>query len=524
MTHRRLADLSGCPLFFSALISVFSVAFPLPAAAQPSASAASEENGEGWVLAASAFELYGVPEEYAAYATLMPLLIIDRLGAAQVRFVNADERQARELRERFNDRMSLVDERRNLIFSRDSLFFSFDDDDEKKEKRDEYNEMIEEKNKEIAELDKALSEDLLSDEDENEKNGESRGRRRRNREVRETENPVKENLPVIFRVEGEESLYKPQEGVSLAQSLYRDGISGLLTGEIRDIGGYMYVSASVETGYGAVSSERVSYTAHYDDLEDAVEFFAFSLLPQISNRQPVRLYISALPEDADVFVDGVMVHNMNEPVAVFAGTHTIEASAQGYAASILTTDFTESDEFNVDISLLPLESVKVIFDTGDLPASLFLRTQYFGAALQEAEIPAIPQIGEVVYGDVQTFFVFNPSSGLASFDDRLLTASVSPDEQTAERRISRQRRILYWSLGALYLALPAAFLLTGEANSRTNAYNMGRLTDSDSIRPWTIAGNVSVGVCIALGVNLVIQAARYLIAANQVVPREVEFR
>ena len=237
------------------------------------------------------------------------------------------------------------------------------------------------------------------------------------------------------------------------------------------------------------------------------------------------LYITAEPEGAAVTVDGVLVHDTDEPVAVFAGPHTIEASAQGYAASILAADFTESDEFDVDISLLPLESVKVVFDTGEQPAELFLRTQHFGAAPQEVEIPALPQIGEAVYGDVQTFFIFNPATGLPpSAQNGAVTASVAPDKQAADKRISKIRRALYWSLGALYLALPVAFVLMGESNSRTIAYNEGRITDTGDVQPWTIAGNVSVGVCIALGVNLIVQAVRYLRAANQVIPREAELR
>ena len=515
MTSRMSPEMGARALFLSALVLVLSSAMPPPAAAQSSNEGKDGED-EGWTLSAAAFELFDVPEEYATYATLVPLLIIERLGAAQTRFVGADERRERELRELYNKRMSLIEERRSLIYSRDSLFFSFDDDAEKKEKREEYDEMIEEKNKEIAELERQISGEPPAEEG-------GRGRRRgRGRGRNAAERHERESLPVVFRVEGEESLYKPREGVSLAQSLYRDGISGLLTGEIRDVGGYMYISASIETGYGSLATERILHAAHYDDLESAVDFLSASLLPHISNREPVLLYISAEPAGADVFVDGVMVHDIDEPVAVFAGMHTIEASAEGYAASILTAEFAESDEFDVDISLLPLESVNVVFDTGEQPASLFLRTQYFGATPREVELPAIPQIGEVVYGDVQTFFVFNPGGGLPSAES--LTASVSTDEQAAERRISNRRRALYWSLGALYLALPAAFLLAGEANARTIAYSEGRLADSESIRPWTIAGNVSVGVCIALGVNLIVHAVRYLMAANQVVPRQAELR
>ena len=76
------------------------------------------------------------------------------------------------------------------------------------------------------------------------------------------------------------------------------------------------------------------------------------------------------------------------------------------------------------------------------------------------------------------------------------------------------------------MALPAAFLIRGEADSRLNAYNSGRLEQTqenvDNINAWITAGNITTGICIGLGINLVFQLVRYILAAEQATPQQPE--
>ncbi len=453
-------------------------------------------------MAASEFTLVDVPENYSSYSELVPKLILNRLASAQIRLVGIDEKRSRIIRALLNDRMKLVSDRREIFFKRDSLFFSPDSSAEKKEERRNYDKLIEEKNEAIKALDDKIEKDFFNSE------GELQD----------------ENVPVYLWKDGD-TLYSPDKNISLAESLYKNGISGLVTGEIRDIGGYMYVSASIDTGYGNVVSTAVTDAAHYDDLRDIVFHLSLSLASQIANRRPVKLHVSVSPEDASVFIDNFLVHSDDNPVVVFAGKHTIEASAPGFAASIRTEDFIESDEFEININLKPMKNVNVAFNTKNFPASIFLRTQYFGRTPQTISLPAYSLIGEVVHDDVQTFFVLNPDSDLP--DDITLVTEIIPDKTNTEQRIEKQRKILYWSLGLLYLALPAAFLIRGEADSRVNAYNSGRLSQTqeniDGINSWVLAGNITTGVCIGLGLNLVFQLVRYMIAVEQVTPKQPDF-
>ncbi len=498
---------SSGPAFFSvfAVLAVFLAAVPCAAAEgtdnTDNAGAAGGTFENGWVVAASEFELVDVPEVYSSYAELVPSLLLDRLLTAQIRLVGIDEKRSRMLQVKLNERIKLVSERRELVLNRDSLFFSPESSLEKDESKAGYDELIEEKNSEIQALDAEIEEDFFSGKD----------------------NIEDENVSVVLWKNGD-TLYTPAEDRSLAESLYNDGISALVTGEIRDIGGYMYISASLDTGYGNVASTAVSRTAHYDDLQDVIFHLSLSLASQVANRRPVRLHVSVYPEDASVFIDSFLIQDGERPVVVFAGTHTIEASAPGFASSIRTADFIENDEFEINITLKPLEKMNLAFDTKKVPASIFFRTQYFGQTPQTVSLPAFPMVGEAVHGDVQTFFVLNPGPDLP--EDVTLVTEVVPDKKNTEKRIEKQRKIFYWSLGLLYMALPAAFLIRGEADSRLNAYNSGRLEQTqenvDNINAWITAGNITTGICIGLGINLVFQLVRYILAAEQATPQQPE--
>lgn len=492
----------------SALCSVLalSVCFPVFAAGN---DVPPEESGS-WVLAASAFTLKGVPEPFSAYAELTPRLLLEELGVVQIRFVGLEESRAQELLRLAEERDRLAAVRRDLIFSRDLLFFSLDNPSARQRARKDYDGRLEETERDLALLDEQTEGVLAA------------GTEKAGGAADPADAGISAgDVPVTFR-SAEDGLYTPREGISLARSLHQDGISGLLCGEIRDVGGYMHISVSLETGNGA-PAETVSVTAPYADLEEAVYRLSLSLVPRLSGRQPVQLFFSVFPQNTSVFVDGVPVEDLQAPVTVFSGRHTIEASAPEFSASVRTEDFTESGEYSVEISLVPQETVRVVFDTGGESAALFFRTRYFGHTPAEIRMPALPRIGELVRNDVQTFFLFDPA-GAGADPERVQTVSVSLDEKNAEQRIEKQRKILYWSLGALYLALPAAFLIRGEADSRLNARAGGRLPDSENVDPWVMAGNAATGVCIGLGVNLLVQIIRYAIAAEQVTPRRAEFR
>jgi hypothetical protein len=124
-----------------------------------------------------------------------------------------------------------------------------------------------------------------------------------------------------------------------------------------------------------------------------------------------------------------------------------------------------------------------------------------------------------VFGDVKTFFVFDP----AAIDGDGRPLLIEENEINTERRIETRRRALYWSLGLLYLSLPVSMISSGIYGNKARAYNEGKLAHDqatlDDIETWGRVSDVSGAISIGLGINLAIQLVRYIMAADQVMPK-----
>ncbi|ULQ59932.1 PEGA domain-containing protein [Brucepastera parasyntrophica] len=287
----------------------------------------------------------------------------------------------------------------------------------------------------------------------------------------------------------------------------------------------MYVTVQIIPAFGEDLPYEIYEVAPYDEVELLVNSLIRQLVPEISNRNPVQLHLSVQPEDARVFIDGVLISDISEPLTVFSGQHTISVSATGYQSATKTAVFDGSDNFSISIELEKTELVVLEVDTGSSSASLYIHTEYFGQTPETVTLPSLPTIGQLVSKEVVTYFVFNPdkikNNDTAEGDEVFM--SVKPNKIQTEQRIEKQRNVLYWSLGLLYLSLPPAMLVNGIWNDKYRAYELGRLPQTDdvinNINAWNVASIATIGVSVGLGVNLIIQLTRYLIAADQTVPK-----
>ena len=167
-----------------------------------------------------------------------------------------------------------------------------------------------------------------------------------------------------------------------------------------------------------------------------------------------------------------------------------------------------------------METVTVAFETGSQGAAVYFNTRYFGTSSFTAELPARTLIGEAMLGDARTYFIFpqpeDPSSGPR-------TMFIPVNRVNTENRIERQRKVLYWSLGLLYCSLPVSMISWGIATNKMQAYEDGRLAKTpdniDDVNNWVMVSDISRGVSIALCVNFLFQLVRYIIAADQTIPK-----
>lgn len=444
-----------------------------------------------WVLAAERFSITNVPDSYQVFSTTIPALLTSRLSHVTTREISPEEQKLRADHSRSANRIKLVQERTNMIVERDRILLSNASDFTRQAQKAKQDELIRKKNGEI----RAFDAQTIADSAKNEK--------------------FDEITKKIKLKNADLTLYERKKGVSLAKSLIDDGVSGLITGKIEDLSGYMYVTVTLESGIYGMEPVTVSEAAPYDDVDYLVQSIAERLIPEIAKRKPVRLELSVSPEDSRVFIDGRLVPKDERSVVVFSGEHTLNVSAEGYVTADKKYDFADSDAFRVDISLKVRDSVSVSFDTSKTGIKLYLGTNYYGELPTTVSIPPLPLIGKAVSDDSTTWFIVRPDESYAKGN----SVTVIVDEKDTKELIAQRRSILYWSLGALYISLPVYLLSSGFATNMAYASKVGRTTLDASYQQWYTVGEVSKYVSIALGANLAFQLFRYLLAAEQVVPK-----
>jgi hypothetical protein len=470
-----------------------------------SALVASRADETEWPIAAEKFASQGVPKVYESFSETIPRLVLARVASIRERMVLPDEKELRKLQEFSTARLKCIRDRADLIRERDRVILSSDDVLVKGRKKSEAKKKITEKEKEIEDYDRKIAALL----DLRAKNTDDKGGYK------------PESNKITLWKDGKE-LYVRSDSLTLANSLEKDKISALVCGTVEDIAGYLYVTARLDTGIPGMPYEEVSEAASYDDVNMLVSSLTVRLIPQIANRKPVRLELSVEPKDAQVFLDGKLVPPEERTMTVYSGEHIVSVSAPGYDVATRKARFEGADAFKVTVVLQEEKTVSVTFDTGKTDASIFLNTRYYGESPAEVKLPLRPLIGESMSDGVETWFVFLPGMGVQ--DGTRMT--LRPNTTDTGKKIEKRRNAFYWSLGALYLSLPVTMLSYGIAQDKYNAYTTGRLAQTDTsaedVNKWTRISDISRGVSLVLGVNVIFQLVRYIVAANKVIPEFAE--
>lgn len=455
---------------------------------------------DAWVIAAEEFSLTEPNPLYAPYSKAIPSLLLGRISTVSSRMVLPDELQARKLKELSDAKLALVKSRSDLLLSRDKILFSAEDDSEKEKKRRKAADDIAAKQAEIDAKSKEIDV-FLSD-----------------------PSPQTSMRKIGLWKDGNQ-YWTRKEGASLASELKAAGVSALLTGTVEDIAGYACVSASFQTGLPGLPAEPVVAAGAWEDLDQLVTLLALRLTPTLSNRPSVVLRIKADPAEARVFLDGSLLDIADGEVRTNEGEHVLRVEAPGYRSAEKKAAFFDASEFDVAISLEPLQTVQVAFNPGSLDSTVYIHDKTLKTD-SSSVLDLVPgeAVGNIETGNVRTWFVLDIPS---TEQEDAFEAQVRLNKTNTEKRMEKARKTFYWSLGALYLSLPPTLMLQGKSLNMYRAYNEGRLEQTadiaESINAWTQAAAVSRGVSIGLGINLAVQLVRYILAAEQAVPRRASF-
>ena len=85
--------------------------------------------------------------------------------------------------------------------------------------------------------------------------------------------------------------------------------------------------------------------------------------------------------------------------------------------------------------------------------------------------------------------------------------------------IEKRRRWMYASYSALIVSLVPTFYIYGNSYAKSQAYNNNVDISYEDARNWQTASNVMIGVSATAGAFFVYELIRYLVAAENVLPK-----
>ncbi|MGP1576059.1 MAG: PEGA domain-containing protein [Treponema sp.] len=461
--------------------------------------AADTDTAAEWLISAAEFTLLDVPEVYTSYAASVPEMLNIFCSGPVQRHISTEERKARLLITYSEKKLALIKERAQLIKERDNYFLAVAD------------------SKKIRKKVKALAKQITA------KEKEITQAQHRIEELLHNTTLTGQVVPVSVWKDGS-TVFKQPEHTNIEYALKDEKISAVITGSIKDIAGYMYISATLTTGLNGLPEYTFSEAGHYQHVESIVQALAAKIIAAVRNIKPIKVRITVEPEDAELYVNNRRIEPGKQVVHVYAGTHRIEARAVDYETAYKTVEAKDQTNYLLKIKLEKTKKMTVGFTFKEPDADIFLHTHYFGSTPFNAELPkSANSILQFSHSTIRSYLLIRPDS-FTKPEQSTYTLQASLNKEQTKAKINRQRNILYWSLGAFYVSLPIFMILQGVTadmasaiNSRSLAFNA---TVKQKYQALFISSAVMQGITICLGINYAVQLGLYLYAADQSIPKE----
>lgn len=514
-------------------------------------SVQAAETEKKWVLAAEKFTLAqkNNAASFESINSTLPSLILEQLSENLERAPRGREKLDRSLYELQKTRLDLFLQLSKEVKARDSILLN--DYSPRKLKM-----KLKESEKKISEIQKKIDENLLAVKNENEKYAfqieEDEERKKRIEEglvveekqeknkfaelFREmaknsSDGPVIENVSLYqndftkFFDAGEEKRSQGYSSYAFEKACVDAKINGLLTGTVTVYGSYVSCAVSLYQYPGGRLIGSAVDVGSVENLRLLAVAIALQITPRIADSMPVELEISVAPEAAlkklSVTIDGIVYRSISRPIIVQSGVHTVVFSSEGFDTVSATYGFSGSRKFNVDVEMKETKNgeVKVrlqkpysgdIFGNGIFGGSVSPENPFGTVKVNNRNV-----LGHFVDSGGSTADFLIPAKLLKDGD--FLSVNAKPFDRSDY--IEKRRRWMYASYSALIVSLVPTFYVYGNSYAKSQAYNSNFDVSYDEAKSWQTASNVMIGVSATAGAFFVYELIRYLVAAENVLPK-----
>lgn len=514
-------------------------------------SVQAAETEKKWVLAAEKFTLAqkNNAASFESINSTLPSLILEQLSENLERAPRGREKLDRSLYELQKTRLDLFLQLSKEVKARDSILLN--DYSPRKLKM-----KLKESEKKISEIQKKIDENLLAVKNENEKYAfqieEDEERKKRIEEglvveekqeknkfaelFREmaknsSDGPVIENVSLYqndftkFFDAGEEKRSQGYSSYAFEKACVDAKINGLLTGTVTVYGSYVSCAVSLYQYPGGRLIGSAVDVGSVENLRLLAVAIALQITPRIADSMPVELEISVAPEAAlkklSVTIDGIVYRSISRPIIVQSGVHTVVFSSEGFDTVSATYGFSGSRKFNVDVEMKETKNgeVKVrlqkpysgdIFGNGIFGGSVSPENPFGTVKVNNRNV-----LGHFVDSGGSTADFLIPAKLLKDGD--FLSVNAKPFDRSDY--IEKRRRWMYASYSALIVSLVPTFYVYGNSYAKSQAYNSNFDISYNEAKSWQTASNVMIGVSATAGAFFVYELIRYLVAAENVLPK-----
>ena len=469
---------------------------------------------ENWVLGTTRFLFTSDSDTVvdSHIGTVLPQLILEQFSQKGVRTISGQEEADRQFKKLQTERLSLFLQLSKEEKVLDSLIFT-------KASASEFKKARTEQEKKIAGIKKSIDENI-----EKAKN------------IKFSENNLGENKTesIVLYKNDASAFFKPSqnavydgiESYGFENEISQASINGLLTGEITLYGDYISVAVHLYQFPGAKLSCSVIEVGCVSDLVSLAAMIARDLTPKIANSLPVKIVFEfendKIFDEVDISIDGVLLVD-KQNVIVDAGIHSVSVASQKYDTQNFSFLFSGEEQFTVKVKMHPKEKGSFRLNLRTPLDGLF----YFNGGSGKSVTKEEPWTDVTVNGRT-VLGIFTDKEGKSDFvmipensgkDGASLFVDVKPFDRA--EKIDRSRKRMYAAYSTLICTLPFTFFCAGQVNSYGNSYNSSKLSQSlDSYKKWDGIFNGACAVSAAAGAWFIFEIARYLIAANQVLPEQ----
>ena len=449
-----------------------------------------------WVLAISEFSFETSNTMYSSYSKIIPEMFSSYLEGKANRLESLTEKKMRALMKASSNKLKLIREREKLIQEKDSLFLSIESEKSKGTKILKLEERIKEKEAEIEKT---------------------------NVDIKIADNKFYDvgSAKKVVLWQGGKTLYKRDEKSNLAYSLQKAGISAIVSGTLRDVSGYLVLKVRLETGLKDVPNYDFTEAGRYADAESMVEKIATQIYTVIQNTREIKVFFDVTPKNAKVYIDSNIIEDFSKPIILREGQYTVEASCEEYSTSTKTIVLAEKNYYKLKINLKKENTALLAFNIEGKP-ELFFKTRYYGTSPTQLKLPYQSTVVEFEKDKVHTYILLDKDR--IPISESVQNMVVKLNMKETKKLVERQRKVMYWSLGALYTVLPVYLILNGVYNDKALAFNEGRLAqtqeNAQNIKNLSVANVTLQSLSIVAGVNYFIQLIVYLVFSDRAIPRQ----